>query len=40
MIDGDQGKCGYRRRAQLAKEAGVKGVIILDDEFNGANDPY
>jgi hypothetical protein len=28
-IDGDTGFCGVRRRIQLAKDAGAKGLIIL-----------
>lgn len=32
LIDGREGTCNYWRKAQMAKEALVKGVIIINDE--------
>ena len=33
LVDGGSGKCGYKRRAQMAKDYfGAKGLIIIDDK--------
>lgn len=31
LVDGRSGHCGYRQKAQSAKEVGAKGIIIIDD---------
>jgi len=41
LVDGGSGKCGYKRRAQMAKDYfGAKGLIIIDDKNNDIEDPY
>jgi len=41
LVDGRSGKCGYKRRAQMAKDYfGAKGLIIIDDKNNDIEDPY
>jgi hypothetical protein len=32
IIDMDSGYCGIRRRIQMAKDVGCKGIIILTDK--------
>jgi hypothetical protein len=32
LVDGQKGACNYWKKAQLAKEALVKGIIIVNDE--------
>ena len=32
LVDGREGSCNYWRKAQMAKEALVKGIIIINDE--------
>ena len=39
-IDGSAGNCGFKRRIQMAKEVGAKGVIIVNEELDHAMDPY
>ena len=33
-------KCGYKRRAELAKEIGAKGLLIVDYDKTKGNEPY
>lgn len=41
LVDGAAGICGYKRRAQMAKDYfGAKGLIIIDDKTDIDNDPY
>ena len=32
LVDGRSGSCNYWKKAQMAKEALVKGIIIINDE--------
>ncbi len=32
LVDGQKGACNYWKKAQLAKEALAKGIIIVNDE--------
>ena len=41
LVDGQSGNCGYRQKAQRAKNAGAKGIIIIDDgAYIEKNIPY
>ena len=32
LVDGQSGTCSYWRKSQMAKEAWVRGIIIIDDD--------
>lgn len=32
LVDGEKGTCNYWKKAEIAKEALVKGVIIVNDD--------
>jgi hypothetical protein len=40
VINGDGADCGLRKRIQMAKNAGVKGAIILSSDLNSHNETY
>ena len=40
MVDGDSGNCGYRRKANNAKNSLARGVIIINDGESNADLPY
>ncbi len=40
VVDGMIGTCGIRRRIQMVKDIGAKGLIILNDDLDDAIEPY